>query len=650
MGRRRRHRPGPRPRPAGRREARRRHRRRRHRDPADRPARRRRLHRLRAAAARRSTAWPTCEPWTPREATSAKEVPGRLLIVGGGVRRLRDGHRLAGARLAGHPARSAATGCCRGWSPPPARRSPTRCARPGVDVRLGAGVTAARREGAEVVLDRSATARLRGDEVLVATGRGARHRRHRPGHRRPGRRASTSTSTTRCRCAACRGCTASATSTAARCSPTWASTRPGRPARRSSRGPAASRCRLADWSPHVATADHAATPQVVFTDPQVGLGRAHRRARRRSRACRTGWSTYPIGAWPGASLFADGYTGTAIAVVDTEREVLLGRDLHRPGRRRAAARRRRSRSSARCRSPGSGTPSRPTRRSARSGSACSRPTGADRPVPHGLVAHPYRDCWPRSPRSRPWTPAHDVELVAGARRTSPGWACTGVPRSARGAGRHRRRVIALGGDGTLLGAMRLVSAPSGARAGGQLRPARLPRGGGGPGAGRGADRHGRGAGDDRVARLPGGQAARAGSGSPSTTPCSPGCRGRGWCGACCRWAAGAYGRFRCDASSWPRPMGSTAYNYAAGGPVVSPGAEGSWSRPSAPMSGSAARSCWRRPSRCRLSMTGGRPAMEIDGVSVRAVKVGDVIEVSYPPGRRPAGADPRGRGPPPAAG
>ena len=25
------------------------------------------------------------EPWTPREATSAKEVPGRLLVVGGGV-------------------------------------------------------------------------------------------------------------------------------------------------------------------------------------------------------------------------------------------------------------------------------------------------------------------------------------------------------------------------------------------------------------------------------------------------------------------------------------------------------------------------------------------------------------------------------------
>jgi dihydrolipoamide dehydrogenase len=33
---------------------------------------------------------------------------------------------------------------------------------------------------------------------------------------------------------------------------------------------------------------------------------------------------YALGDVAGASLFADGYTGTAIAVVDTDREVLLG--------------------------------------------------------------------------------------------------------------------------------------------------------------------------------------------------------------------------------------------------------------------------------------------------------------------------------------
>ena len=33
---------------------------------------------------------------------------------------------------------------------------------------------------------------------------------------------------------------------------------------------------------------------------------------------------YPIGNVSGAGVFADGYSGTAIAVVDTDREVLLG--------------------------------------------------------------------------------------------------------------------------------------------------------------------------------------------------------------------------------------------------------------------------------------------------------------------------------------
>ena len=47
-----------------------------------------------------------------------------------------------------------------------------------------------------------------------------------------------------------------------------------------------------------------------------------------------------------------------------------------------------------------------------------------------------------------------------------------------------------------------------------------------------------------------------------------------------------YGHYRCDAVILATPMGSTAYNYAAGGPVVSPGVEGILVTPSAPMSGS----------------------------------------------------------------
>ena len=47
------------------------------------------------------------------------------------------------------------------------------------------------------------------------------------------------------------------------------------------------------------------------------------------------------------------------------------------------------------------------------------------------------------------------------------------------------------------------------------------------------------------------------------------------------------------------PMGSTAYDYAAGGPVMSPGAEGILVTPAAPMTGIA------RTVRCSGSTTSG---------------------------------------------
>ncbi|HEY4624367.1 MAG TPA: hypothetical protein VIH01_00020 [Blastococcus sp.] len=79
----------------------------------------------------------------------------------------------------------------------------------------------------------------------------------------------------------------------------------------------------ADWSPFVATADTFATPSVVFTTPQVaGVGRTAAEAEAAGLPHRV--VEYPIGGVSGASLFADGYEGTAIAVVDTDREVLLG--------------------------------------------------------------------------------------------------------------------------------------------------------------------------------------------------------------------------------------------------------------------------------------------------------------------------------------
>jgi dihydrolipoamide dehydrogenase len=77
------------------------------------------------------------------------------------------------------------------------------------------------------------------------------------------------------------------------------------------------------WSPHVATADIDAVPQVVFTEPEVGsVGKTAEEARRAGLNVRV--VDYDLGQVAGASLFADGYRGRARMVVDLDRNVLLG--------------------------------------------------------------------------------------------------------------------------------------------------------------------------------------------------------------------------------------------------------------------------------------------------------------------------------------
>ncbi|SFR54573.1 dihydrolipoamide dehydrogenase [Microbacterium azadirachtae] len=77
------------------------------------------------------------------------------------------------------------------------------------------------------------------------------------------------------------------------------------------------------WGRHVATADHAAVPQVVFSEPEVAAAgvteAAAREAGHRVRAVDVEFSSVA-----GASLHADGYRGRARMVVDEDRQVLLG--------------------------------------------------------------------------------------------------------------------------------------------------------------------------------------------------------------------------------------------------------------------------------------------------------------------------------------
>ena len=79
----------------------------------------------------------------------------------------------------------------------------------------------------------------------------------------------------------------------------------------------------APWGAHVATADHEAVPQVVFTDPEVAAVGLTADA-----ATEAGYDTrvvdYDLGGVAGSALHADGYAGKARLVVDEKRKVLLG--------------------------------------------------------------------------------------------------------------------------------------------------------------------------------------------------------------------------------------------------------------------------------------------------------------------------------------
>jgi dihydrolipoamide dehydrogenase len=108
--------------------------------------------------------------WTNREATGMKSVPTHLLVIGGGavgvelaqiVRGLGGGVTLVEA--AGHvlPAEPAPLGEALGAA----------LRRDGVELVLDATVTAAQRDGADYVLTLADGRELRGDRLLVATGR-----------------------------------------------------------------------------------------------------------------------------------------------------------------------------------------------------------------------------------------------------------------------------------------------------------------------------------------------------------------------------------------------------------------------------------------------------------------------------------------------
>jgi len=77
------------------------------------------------------------------------------------------------------------------------------------------------------------------------------------------------------------------------------------------------------WGQHVATADHAAVPRVVFTDPEVAaVGLTEDGALKKGINYRA--VEYDLGWVAGAKLHADGYEGRAKLVIDEDRHVVVG--------------------------------------------------------------------------------------------------------------------------------------------------------------------------------------------------------------------------------------------------------------------------------------------------------------------------------------
>ncbi|PBC59797.1 pyridine nucleotide-disulfide oxidoreductase [Streptomyces sp. Tue6028] len=269
------------------------------------------------------------KPWTSREATSAHAVPGRLVVVGGGVvaTEMATAWQALGSQV---------TLLVRGKGLLPRMESfagelvAEALTEAGVDVRTGTSVASVTREGSTVVAMTDAGDRIEADEILFATGRAPRTDDIGLDTLglEPGSWLEVDDSL-------------------------WVTgsdwlyavgdanhrallTHQGKYQARIAGAAIAARAagvpllESDPWGAHAATADHSAVPQVVFTDPEaaaVGLSLAEaEQAGHRVRAV-----DVDMASVAGAGLYADGYRGKARMVVDINREILLGVTFVGPG-------------------------------------------------------------------------------------------------------------------------------------------------------------------------------------------------------------------------------------------------------------------------------------------------------------------------------
>jgi NAD+ kinase len=89
------------------------------------------------------------------------------------------------------------------------------------------------------------------------------------------------------------------------------------------------------------------------------------------------------------------------------------------------------------------------------------------------------------------------------------------------------------------------------------------------------------------------------------------------------------GRFRCDGLVISTSIGSTAYAYSAGGPVVSPGLDAVVVAAIAPMAGISRPMVTAADEQIQLTLQEGSacPAIEVDGTMLRRTEPGEAVDV-----------------------
>jgi dihydrolipoamide dehydrogenase len=272
----------------------------------------------------------TVHPWTSREATSADKVPGRLAVVGGGVVavEMATAWQALGSQVTMLVLEDA---LLQRMEPFAGELVTDGLREAGVDIRFETSVTSLAREDGEVRITLADGGQLTADEILLATGRA-------PNTRDLGLETIGLTPGNWLK--------VDDTFQVTDVADGWfyavgdvnhraLMTHQGKYQARIAGTVIGARAKKepiddAPWGAHVATADHAAVPQVVFTIPEVAsVGLTSREAEQSGRRIEV--VDYDLARVAGAHQYGEDYRGRARMLIDTDRDTVAGVTFAGPG-------------------------------------------------------------------------------------------------------------------------------------------------------------------------------------------------------------------------------------------------------------------------------------------------------------------------------